>query len=115
MYYEAFEELCAEWRVSPSKVSKATGVATSTLTNWKKGVYTPKIDKLRAIADFFGVPVERITGERIATSAGYTVEEMELIEMWRKLDANQKEAVGSLLKTFMAQKRGSGSPREEVS
>lgn len=55
--YEKFVELMKEHDVSPYQVARATGVATSTLTNWKQGKYQPKIDKLKKIADFFGVPV----------------------------------------------------------
>lgn len=62
MYYENFKRLCEQENVTPAEVSRHTGIATSTLTNWKKGTYTPKIDKLKKIADFFGVPVETIQG-----------------------------------------------------
>ena len=40
------------------KVSKETGVSQSTLSDWKRGVSTPKIDKLQKIANYFGVSVE---------------------------------------------------------
>ena len=58
MYYDVFEKLCESNNVRPSDVSKGTGIATSTLTSWKKGRYTPKADKLQKIADFFNVSVE---------------------------------------------------------
>ena len=58
MYYENFERLCSQRNVRPATVSHATGIATATLTEWKKGTYTPKPDKLQKIADFFGVSLE---------------------------------------------------------
>ena len=58
MGYEIFERLCMENQVTASKVSRATGIATATLTNWKQGKYTPKSDKLQKIADYFGVSLE---------------------------------------------------------
>lgn len=57
MGYDQFEALCKGRGIKPSAVSKATGVASSTISSWKKGDYTPKADKLQKIADFFGVPV----------------------------------------------------------
>ena len=42
-------------------VTRATGIASSTLTDWKKGRYTPKQDKLQKIADFLGVSLEYLT------------------------------------------------------
>lgn len=63
MYYENFARLCELSDVKPSQVSKATGISTATLSSWKKGLYTPKNDKLQKIADFFQVPIEYIRGE----------------------------------------------------
>ena len=55
--YETFEKLLEKHGVTAYEVANKTGVAQSTLTNWKKGNYTPKIDKLCKIANYFGVPV----------------------------------------------------------
>lgn len=63
MYYENFARLCELSDVKPSQVSKATGISTATLSSWKKGLYTPKNDKLQKIANFFQVPIEYIRGE----------------------------------------------------
>lgn len=56
--YGMFAKLCNERNVTPYQVSIATGVATSTLTMWKKGMYTPKADKIMAISKYFGVSIE---------------------------------------------------------
>lgn len=55
--YEKFAKLCAEHSVTAYKVAKATGVSATTLSEWKKGRSTPKVDKLLKIADYFGVDV----------------------------------------------------------
>ena len=56
--YERFEMRLRDTGQTAYKVSKATGIATSTLTAWKKGEYVPKLDKLSKIADYLGVTVE---------------------------------------------------------
>lgn len=61
MYYEQFEKLLAQRGVKPAEVARATGIQTATLTQWKKGAYTPKADKLQKIADYFKVPLEYLT------------------------------------------------------
>ncbi len=58
MYYEHFEKLCKDNNIKASKVSKETGIPTATLSSWKKGVYTPKQDKLQLIANYFNVSVD---------------------------------------------------------
>lgn len=40
------------------QVSKDTGISTATLSSWKNGDYTPKLDKLKILADYFGVSIE---------------------------------------------------------
>jgi transcriptional regulator with XRE-family HTH domain len=71
MSYEIFEKLCRMKSVSPSAVSKSTGVSKSTLSAWKKGDYTPKTDKLEKIADYFGVPLEYLKSGTMPTGEGY--------------------------------------------
>lgn len=62
--YEIFEMLMRANGYTAYKVSLETGIAQSTLSDWKKGKSTPKIDKLRKIADLFGVSVDYLmTGE----------------------------------------------------
>lgn len=56
--YEIFERLLKEKNVKVADVTRATGIASSTFTDWKKGRYTPKQDKLQKIADYFGVTID---------------------------------------------------------
>ena len=55
--YEKFEKLLEERGVTAYEVAKQTGIASTTLSAWKKGEYTPKIDKLCKIANYFEIPV----------------------------------------------------------
>ena len=87
MSYDVFKDLCRKKGVTPSEVSRATGVATSTLTEWKKGRYVPKADKLAKIADYFGVSVEYLmTG---AEPEGYYVNP-ETAEVAQKIFENKE-------------------------
>ena len=62
--YEVFKTLCESHNVRPADVAKATGISAQTFTAWKKGISTPKADKMQLIANYFGVPVEYLmTGE----------------------------------------------------
>ena len=40
-----------------TQISSLTGIPRSMFTDWKKGRSTPKADKLKILADFFGVDV----------------------------------------------------------
>ncbi|MFR1453094.1 MAG: helix-turn-helix domain-containing protein [Hungatella sp.] len=47
-----------ERNLTPYRVSLDTGIAQSTLSDWKSGRSKPKVDKLKILADYFGVPIE---------------------------------------------------------
>lgn len=62
--YEIFSQLLQKFGVTAYKVSKATGISQSSLSDWKLGKVTPKTDNMKKIADYFGVSVEYLmTGE----------------------------------------------------
>lgn len=65
--YEIFEKLLLKYGVTAYRVAKETGITTATLTNWKKGKYTPKQDKLQKIADYFGVSLDYLTTGKEST------------------------------------------------
>lgn len=56
--YSKVERLMEEHKTTAYRVSIETGVPTSTFSDWKAGRYTPKYDKVKKIADYFGVTVE---------------------------------------------------------
>lgn len=60
--YKIFEALLRERGVTAYQVSKATGISTGSLSDWKNGRSSPKIDKLKKIADYFGVSVDYLLG-----------------------------------------------------
>ena len=44
--------------VTDYKVSEETGITKSTFSDWKSGRSSPKVDKLKKLADYFGVSIE---------------------------------------------------------
>lgn len=56
--YQKYADLRAAAEVTDYEVSKQTGVSTATLTNWKYGRYTPKVKKIKKIAEYFNKPIE---------------------------------------------------------
>lgn len=56
--YEKYIKLRNEKGVTDYRVSVETGITKSTFTDWKSGRSEPKLDKLKKIADYFGVSIE---------------------------------------------------------
>ena len=56
--YKNFAMLLDKTNKTAYQVAKDTGISTATLSNWKNGNYIPKIDKLKILANYFGVSIE---------------------------------------------------------
>lgn len=88
--YEIFLKLLKAKGCSAYQVSKATGIAQSTLSDWKNGKSIPKADKIQKIADFFGVSAEYLmTGNEGAEGKKYYLND-ETAEMAQKLFENRE-------------------------
>lgn len=56
--YEKFAELLETTGKLPYQVSKDTGINATVFSDWKSGKSSPKVDKLKKLADYFGVTIE---------------------------------------------------------
>lgn len=56
--HEKFQKLLEETGKTAYQVSKDTNISTATFSNWKQGKYKPKADKLKILADYFGVTID---------------------------------------------------------
>nr|DAG79994.1 MAG TPA: Repressor protein CI [Caudoviricetes sp.] len=56
--YEKYVKLRDEKGVTDYRVSEDTKITKSTFSDWKSGRSNPKIDKLKLLADYFGVSIE---------------------------------------------------------
>ena len=62
MDYKTFEELLKINKTTVYRVAKETGIAPSTLSDWKNGRSAPKADKIRTLASYFGVSTDYMLG-----------------------------------------------------
>lgn len=56
--YKKYAELRDNKGLSDYRVSSDTGITKSTFADWKSGRSKPKLDKLKILADYFGVSIE---------------------------------------------------------
>ena len=56
MIYKKVKELCEKKNVSIYRVEKDLGFSASSIVKWKYA--GPAADKLKAVADYFNVPIE---------------------------------------------------------
>lgn len=102
--YEIFQRLLDEKGITPYRVSKETGIASSTLTDWKLGRSTPKADKIQTIANYFGVDVSLFYGDSVPSEQ----KEMDIPEIHvinraaKKMDQAKRDRMMTILRaSFM--------------
>ena len=100
--YSVFQSLCEQNGVKPAEVARETGIAKATLSEWKNGTYTPKIDKLQKIADFFGVTIDYLLTGKEPEGDHYTVQEKRLLAYYRALTDGNKKIIENTMKALSA-------------
>lgn len=73
--YDVYAALRDKKGVRDIDVSRATGIGNSTFSDWKKGRSSPKDEKLRKIADYFGVDAEYLRTGKTEKKGGYYLDD----------------------------------------
>ncbi len=56
--YQKFKQLISERNITAYRVAKDLELSPMVFSDWKNGKSKPKADKLKKIADYFGVTIE---------------------------------------------------------
>lgn len=85
--YNNIKELCDQRGITTYRLCKDLGFSTALMSQWKAGRQNPSGRKLRLIADYFGVPIERLmVGRDYRTEAGEA--DPDLQELLEDIKAN---------------------------
>jgi len=52
----------ARKNVTQAEVAEATGTTDVAICHWERGVRVPRLDKLQALADYYGVSLDYLVG-----------------------------------------------------
>lgn len=55
---EKIKQLMDKANLTAYRLSKETGIRETSISDWLSGKYNPKTDKLKILADYFGVSIE---------------------------------------------------------
>jgi len=59
--FENISILCRKNKISIAKLERDTGLGNATIRGWARS--SPTVDKLKAVADYFGVTVDELLQE----------------------------------------------------
>ena len=62
---EKIKRLCVDRGISIAKLEQSVGLGAGTVYKW--GVVSPGVDKLKAVADYFGVTVDSLLADKDTT------------------------------------------------
>ena len=91
-------QACADkYGISIRKLEQRLHIANKSISTWNE--HRPSVDKVCAVADFFGVSVDQLLDRQNSL----TDEETALIVNFRRLTETQKDAVQALMLGFLSQ------------
>ena len=95
---DRISELFSEKGKSAYELCRVLDINQSTMSTWRTSHRHPPADKMKTIADFFGVSLDYLmTGEEAAAMRYTTSDEDELLELFRALpQKKQYEFIGEL-------------------
>jgi transcriptional regulator with XRE-family HTH domain len=105
MEYAVFDRLCKEKNVRPADVSKETGISKTTFSAWKAGTYSPKLDKMQKIADYFNVSIDYLAGNEFLEMQSKDPVKDQMIRIFETLSPDDQKLVLELALKFSKDKR----------
>lgn len=108
-FYDNYIKLCAVHDKSPTAVSKEIGLSNAAASGWKNGKKPSAVTKQK-LADYFGVTVEKLTGEeqkeKPSTPEGDGLDEQakSFAEKLMQLDEPTRTLFNSMLDAAIAEK-----------
>lgn len=111
--YERYCKIRDQRGLKDADVARLSGVTKSTFSDWKKGLYQPKREKLIKIADVLGVSIEYLMDDGKTdfnpSNIYLSDEEQEVLTAYRNADNAQKEIINRLLRYFNNMRKNMGN------
>ncbi len=99
--YEIYQKLLDMNGVKSADVARATGISNMTLSDWKNGKSTPKMDKIEKIAKYFGVTTDYMMGKKSEVpSASMADDHLELIKLYSSLSEADQKAIMQIMRSM---------------
>lgn len=98
--YSRISQLCREKEISINKLEKDLGFGASSINKWYRS--KPSADKVKAVADYFGVSMDYLYGRTDIQDVADDLIEGDLISLQRARQNMSPEDWGRAMKIFRA-------------
>ena len=104
MFYDAYKRVCEDLGIAETKVLTDVGISKGARAGWMNGT-EPSNRTKKQLADYFGITIEELLEGKIkkpeAQGSGLKSEdEIRILDIYRKLPAEQKTLAEQLLITL---------------
>jgi transcriptional regulator with XRE-family HTH domain len=104
--YEVFAQMLQQRGITPYRVHKETGVAQSTLSDWKTKGTTPSVESLMKIARYLDVTVDELVGQEnkkpvTKTDDGLSKLESDFIKLLRQVPEEQRPMLFAMVEAAL--------------
>lgn len=83
-------------------VAKAVGVSTGTISDWKKGRSYPRMDKVQALADLFGINKSDLVEDVNVAKETVTDEDQEVLDLFHQVPKEKRAEAIALCKSVLS-------------
>ena len=84
------------------ELAKRAGITDACIRNWySKRNYEPSLSSICAVCKVLDISLSKMFMNDEETSVSLTKEEIEVIELWSKLSEKEKEAVLTIIKSYL--------------
>ncbi len=101
--YDCIKDLCSERKITIKDVEIACGFSNGSISKWR-GTYSPGIDKVQKVADFFGVSIDFLIGRsKVSDLADEIIDDEDIISIQRsrtKLGTQESKRRMKLIRDF---------------
>jgi transcriptional regulator with XRE-family HTH domain len=96
--------------ISQEELAKSVGVHKSAVSKWEKGIYSPKLEIIPKIADFFGVSIDELFSHEPTS----TVDLQEVLTAlkrhqvyWgqKRLDNSDQDFLSNMIESYLETKK----------
>lgn len=96
-FHKRLKELRISKNLSQQKLADDLCINKQTISQYERGVRQPNLEMLLILCDYFNVNSDFLLGHSDVTGRLLDLEEIELIENYRKLSPEQKQLVKRML------------------
>ena len=104
--YDAVKDVSSKKGTSIYKLERALGYSNGSISKWNK--QSPSADKLKKVADYFGVTIDYLLDRKPATQANATIEEaLDSVMSYdgKPITDNDREVLRGIIEGYLKNKK----------